>query len=205
VGAVKPRKWKTLETEIVYRTPIFNLHRKRASHPKRGERDFYLLEAVDWVNIIPLTRDKKVVMIRQWRHGIGDFTLEVPGGMVDATDESPMHAARREMIEETGFDSHRVIEIGKVHPNPAIQGNYCYSYLATGVQPVEQPHFDGSAEETEVVMVPTGEIRKMIATGHITHALTVAGFAFFHAYQPPGLGSAISNRTRRVDLKLRGK
>ncbi len=187
MSAVKPRKWKTLETEIVYRTPIFNLHRKRASHPKRGQRDFYLLEAVDWVNIIPLTRDKKVVMIRQWRHGIGGFTLEVPGGMVDTSDESPMHAARREMIEETGFDSDKIIEIGKVHPNPAIQGNYCYSYLARDVRRVEQPHFDGSAEETEVVMVPLGDIRKLIASGHITHALTVAGFAFFHAYSPPGL------------------
>ena len=185
MSAVKPRKWKTLETEIVYRTPIFNLHRKRASHPKRGERDFYLLEAADWVNIIALTRDRKVVMIRQWRHGIGDFTLEVPGGMVDASDRSPMHAARREMIEETGFDSDRIAEIGKVHPNPAIQGNYCYSYLATGVRQVERPRFDGSAEETEVVMVPLGDIRKLIATGYITHALTVAGFAFFHAYNPP--------------------
>ncbi len=183
---VKARKWKTLKTEAVYHTPIFDLHKRRAAHPKRGERDFYLLEAVDWVNIIPLTPHREVVMIRQWRHGIADFTLEVPGGMVDATDESPMHAARREMIEETGFDSSKVIEIGKVHPNPAIQGNFCYSYLATGVHEVERPHLDGSAEETEVVLVPLAAIRKMIAEGHITHALTVAGFAFFHAYNPRG-------------------
>ena len=182
---VKARKWKTLTTEAVYHTPIFDLHKRRASHPKRGERDFYLLEAVDWVNIIPLTPQREIVMIRQWRHGIADFTLEVPGGMVDATDISPLHAARREMIEETGFDSDKILEIGKVHPNPAIQGNYCYSFVATGVRQVDRPHFEGSAEETEVVMVPLGDIKAMIREGHITHALTVAGFAFFHAYNPP--------------------
>ena len=123
---MKIRKWKTLHSESVYHTPIFDLHRRRAGHTHRGERDFFILDAPSWVNIIPLTRDRKVVMVRQFRHGISGFTLEIPGGMVDPDDESPADAARRELREETGYDSARIIELGRVHPNPAIMPNFCY-------------------------------------------------------------------------------
>ena len=183
---VKPRRWKVRETEVVYSTPIFDLHRRRAAHPHRGERDFYVLDAPHWVNIIPLTGEGEVVMVKQFRHGIRGFTLEIPGGMVDPEDESPRHAARREMVEETGYDSRRIAFIGRVHPNPAIEANYCYTVLARGVRQVGKPHHDG-AEETDVVMVPLGEIPRLIASEKITHALVIAAFSFFHLYNPPRL------------------
>jgi len=107
---LKPRRWKTVRSEPVYRTPIFDLHRRRSQHPHRGERDFFVLEAPNWVNIIPLTPRHEVVMVRQYRHGIASFTLEIPGGMVDPDDLSPRAAARREMIEETGYDSARIVD-----------------------------------------------------------------------------------------------
>ena len=181
---MKPRKWRTLKSDIAYRTPIFDLHRRRSTHSRRGERDFFILDAPNWVNIIPLTNSGEVVMIRQWRHGISGFTLEVPGGMVDAEDPSPMHAARREMIEETGFDSDTIVELGKVHPNPAIQGNICFSFLADKVHQVERVVSIGD-EETEVVLVPMREIRGLIASGKVMHALTIAAFSFLHVYNPP--------------------
>ncbi|HUY28873.1 MAG TPA: NUDIX hydrolase [Candidatus Binataceae bacterium] len=181
---MKPRKWKTLHSETVYRTPIFDLERRRAAHPKRGERDFYILGATDWINIIPLTRDRRVVMVRQFRHGIADFTIEIPGGMVDAADASPMHAARREMIEETGYDSNAILALGKVHPNPAIEGNICHSFLARNVTLGCKPAELG-AEETVVELVPLANIKRMIASGEIMHALTIAAFSFFHLYNPP--------------------
>lgn len=183
-GSVKPRKWKTLHSETVYRTPIFDLERRRASHPRRGERDFYVLSATDWINIIPLTRDRRVVMVRQYRHGIADLTLEVPGGMVDLTDESPMHAARREMIEETGYDSGTILALGKVHPNPAIESNVCHSFFARDVTLGKKPAELG-AEETGVELVPLADIKGMIKSGEIMHALTIAAFSFFHLYNPP--------------------
>ena len=181
---MKPRKWKTLRSDVAYSTPIFDLHRRRSTHARRGERDFFILEAPNWVNIIPLAKNGDVVMIRQWRHGISEFTLEVPGGMVDPEDPSPMHAARREMVEETGFDSDAIVELGKVHPNPAIQGNICFSFLAENVRQVERVVSLGD-EETEVVMVPMREIRGLIAAGDIMHALTIAAFSFLHLYNPP--------------------
>jgi 8-oxo-dGTP pyrophosphatase MutT (NUDIX family) len=182
----KARKWRTLNSERVYTTPIFDLHRRRSAHPRRGERDFYVLEAPSWVNIIPLTRAREVVMVRQYRHGISDFTLEIPGGMVDPEDPTPAEAARREMVEETGYDAEIVVPLGRVNPNPAIQPNFCYSFFAPNVREIGRPHAnpDGS-EETEVVVVPLDEIKELIASGKISHALVIAAFSFFHVYNPP--------------------
>lgn len=181
---MKPRKWKTLKSDVAYRTPIFDLHRRRSLHSRRGEHDFFILDAPNWVNIIPLTRSGEVVMINQWRHGIAEFTLEIPGGMVDPEDATPMHAARREMIEESGYDSDTIVELGRVHPNPAIQGNICFSFFAKNVRQVDKPVALGN-EETEVVLVPMNEIRGLIASGAIMHALTIAAFSFMHVYNPP--------------------
>ncbi len=213
------RKWLTVDTRTVYCTPIFDLHRRRSSHPHRGQRDFYILEAPNWVNIIPLTERNEVVMVRQFRHGIESFTLEIPGGMVDPDDPHPMEAARREMIEESGYDCEHLAELGRVHPNPAIQPNYCYTYLARGVHRVAKPPSAG-AEETQVTLVPLRDIPKLIATEKITHALVIAAFSFFHLYNPPkrswvaaghgrrnsprGIGRPVARNTRVLQRASRG-
>ncbi len=194
---MKARKWRTLDTERVYNTPIFDLHRRTSAHPHRGERDFFVLEAPAWVNIIPVTPKGEVVMVRQYRHGISGFTLEIPGGMVDPEDPSPAEAARREMMEETGYDTDEVIALGRVHPNPAIQPNFCYSFFAPQVKLIAKPapSIDGS-EETEVTLVPLREINELIATGKISHALVIAAFSFFHLYNPP-----VSQPRKRASAK----
>jgi ADP-ribose diphosphatase len=188
IGASRLRayKWLTVATEQVYTTPIFDLHRRKSAHPRRGERDFYVLAAPAWVNIIPVTREREVVLVRQYRHGISRFTLEIPGGMIDPEDPNPAEAARREMIEESGYDSEVVIPLGRVHPNPAIQPNLCYSFFARNVRRIADPHPNiGGSEETEVITVPLANIKDMIASGKITHALVIAAFSFFHIYNPP--------------------
>jgi ADP-ribose pyrophosphatase len=183
---VKTRSWQMVGTERVYTTPIFDLHRRKSAHPHRGERDFYILTAPGWVNIIPVTPDRRVVLVRQYRHGISDFTLEIPGGMIDPEDPDPSEAARREMREECGYDSDVIVPLGRVHPNPAIQPNLCYSFFAPDVRKVGEPNPNiGGAEETEVELVPLAEIKPMIATGKITHALVIAAFSFFDFYNPP--------------------
>jgi 8-oxo-dGTP pyrophosphatase MutT (NUDIX family) len=183
---LKARKWRMLETERVYSTPIFDIHRRKSAHPRRGERNFFVLEAPGWVNIIPLTRSRDVIFVRQFRHGVSAFTLEIPGGMIDPEDPTPAYAAAREMREECGYDSEDIIALGRVHPNPAIQPNFCYSFLARNVHKVAEPrHNQDSSEETEVVTVPLKDVPMLIATGKITHALVIAAFAFFHVYNPP--------------------
>ena len=183
---MKARKWRTLATERVYATPIFDLHKRRSVHARRGERDFYVIDPTDWVNIIPLTAQREVILVRQFRHGIGAFTLEIPGGMIDPEDKSPAAAGRREMQEECGYDSDDIVPLGRVHPNPAIQPNFCYSFLARNVKQVLAPHSNpAGSEETEVVTVPLKSIKELIASGKITHALVIAAFSFFDVYNPP--------------------
>ncbi len=183
---MKARRWRTLDSERVFETPIFDLHRRRSAHPRRGERDFFVIDPADWVNIIPLTPKQEVIMVRQFRHGIGAFTLEIPGGMIDPDDPSPGAAGRREMIEECGYDSEDIVALGRVHPNPAIQPNFCYSFLARNVRKISVTHGNpDSSEETEVVVVPRESIRSLIASGKITHALVIAAFSFLDVYNPP--------------------
>ena len=95
--------------------------------------------------------------------------------MVDHEDVSPLHAARREMQEETGYDSDDIIPLGAIHPNPAIQGNRCHSFLARNVEKICEPSFD-TTEETEVILVPVGELPELVRQERITHALVVVAF-----------------------------
>lgn len=170
------RPWQPIATEVVYRGRIFTLEKRRQRSPRTGaEHDFDVLDSGDWVNIVPVTEDGHVVMVRQYRHGVAGFTLEVPGGMLDAEDPSPLEAARREMREESGYDSDDVVELGGVHPNPAFLNNRCHSFLARNVKRTQAPCFDGT-EETEVELVPLADIPDRIRDGTITHALVIVAF-----------------------------
>jgi 8-oxo-dGTP pyrophosphatase MutT (NUDIX family) len=165
-----------LASEIAYACRIFTIRRDRSRFSRdQAEHDFHVLESTDWVNIIPITSAQEVVLVRQFRHGIRDCTLEIPGGMVDADDPSPLAAARREMVEETGYDSERVEALGSIHPNPAIQNNLCHSFVAYDAEPRHATRFD-TTEETEVVLVPLARIPDLVRGGDITHALVVVAF-----------------------------
>jgi ADP-ribose pyrophosphatase len=176
--------WETLETEPVYDCRVFSVLRRRNRSPRTGGvHDFHVLEAPDWVNIVPITAAGQVVMVRQYRHGIADVTLEIPGGMVDAADASPLAAARREMVEETGYDSDDVVPLGAIHPNPALQGNRCHTFLARSVVPRGIPVVEGT-EHTEPVLVPLADIPDLIRRGTITHALVVVAFHWLLLHEP---------------------
>lgn len=167
--------WQRLASEIVYACRIFSLRRDRARFSRDdAEHDFHVIESTDWVNIVPVTPNGEVVLVRQFRHGIRDCTLEIPGGMVDP-GESPLVAARREMVEESGYDSSRIEVLGSIHPNPAILNNRCHSFVAFDVERRHEPTFD-STEETEIVLTPLSRIPHLIRGGDITHALVVVAF-----------------------------
>jgi 8-oxo-dGTP pyrophosphatase MutT (NUDIX family) len=154
---------------------VFQVRRDLSVNPRDGrEHDFYVIEAPDWINIVPLTAANEVVMIEQYRHGTGEVTLEIPGGMVDA-GESPRDAAAREMLEETGYASSEVVALGRTRPNPAIQNNWIHTFLARDARFESEPQFDGT-EHTAVRLVPLARIPSLIADGSITHSLVVVGF-----------------------------
>jgi len=119
-------------------------------------------------------------MVRQYRHGTEQVTLEIPGGLIEP-GEDPVRAAHREMIEETGYDSARVIQIGFVNPNPAFMTNRCHTFLAPRVEYVRKQTQD-CGEDIHVVLVPLDEIPELVANGTITHALIVAAAYQFQLY-----------------------
>jgi ADP-ribose pyrophosphatase len=175
--------WHRLASEIVYACRIFALRRDRVRFSRDDvEHDFHVIESTDWVNIVPLTSGGDVVLVRQFRHGIGDCTLEIPGGMVDP-GETPLVAARREMVEESGYDSPHIEAVGCIHPNPAIQNNRCHSFVALDAEHRHVPTFD-STEETEVVLVPLARIPDLIRAGDITHALVIVAFHWLALRSP---------------------
>lgn len=173
------RLWKRLGTRTIHETRVFNLEEISLQRPGRDEPVCYVqLRCSDWVNVIPITEDGRVILIRQYRSGTHEITLEIPGGMVDP-GEAPAATAGRELTEETGWVAESVEELGVVDPNPAIQDNRCYTFLAKGCRPIGETDFDPN-EEIETLLVPLDEIPALIADGDIRHALVVA--AFYHLF-----------------------
>ena len=175
-------QWQRIESEQVADCRVFQVRRDRALNPRGGaEHDFYCIEAVDWINIIPLTARDEVVMIEQYRHGTNEVTLEIPGGMIDV-GESAHQSAARELLEETGYRAHEVLLLGRTRPNPAIQNNWLSSFLARDVRFEQEPVFD-AAEWTVVRLVPLADVPSLIAKGVITHSLVVAAFHWLSLYK----------------------
>jgi 8-oxo-dGTP pyrophosphatase MutT (NUDIX family) len=177
--------WQRRGKRRVVDCQIFGVDSHALVHPRTGrEHEFFILEAPDWCNIVPLTREREVVMVRQRRHGIDAETLELPGGMIDPGDASPLEAARRELLEETGYGAREVVATGVIAPNPAMQTNRCWSFLAFGVEKVAEPVLDGG-EDIDVVLIPYAEIPARVARGEIEHSLVVVAFAYALGLQRP--------------------
>ena len=170
---------------MIFQHPLLSLERQRLAAAPGEERDALVLGAPDWVNVVPLLDDGRVVMVRQWRFGIAAPTLEIPGGMIDA-GETAVQAAARELREETGYAAAAVRLLGSVSPNPAILANRCVTFVATGLELVGEPQ-SGLEEELQVELVPLDEIPARVRRGDIHHALVVAAFYLLSA---AGHGSA---------------
>lgn len=181
----KIESWPTLSSKSLLETRIFALTARQARSPRTGATgEFYVLEMADWVNVIALTDEGEVLLVRQYRHGSGEVTLEIPGGLVDAEDADPIAAARRELVEETGYDAAEVVLLGSVAPNPALQPNRCHTCLATGLRRVGEQRLDPN-EDIEIVREPLTAIPELIASGAICHALVVCAFVWFLGFSPP--------------------
>jgi len=173
-----PEPWPLVRSQPGPSYRVFSIRTDTAHSPRTGrEHDFYILESADWVNVIPLTPDRQVVMVRQYRHGIRQVTLEIPGGLV-GPDDTPLEAARRELLEETGYQAEEITFIGAAHPQPAVLNNRHLTFLATDVRRTAVLDLD-EGEDIEVVLVPLSEVKRKIAGGEITNGMVILAFYWY--------------------------
>lgn len=166
---------RLVDKKVVLKTHPFDVEEMTvAIGDKQIEYPYYRLKAPDWANVLPVTFDGKAVLIRQVRAGSMRQTLETPGGVMDAGEErDPMMAAIRELEEETGFTSQRVLPLAAMNPNPAIMTNKIHFFLALSCVPnTSRTHFPDEHERIETVLVPVNELDGMVRTGQIDHALS---------------------------------
>ncbi|HEX5050548.1 MAG TPA: NUDIX hydrolase [Planctomycetota bacterium] len=177
------RDWERLGDETLLRYKVFHVRRSRRRSPRTGaEIGFFLLDTPDWVNVLALTTDEQIVMIRQFRHGSERVSLEIPGGLIDPHETDPAVAAARELREETGYEAQHLEALGVMTPNPAMMTNRCFAFLATGCRRVADLAMD-PGEDIEVVTVPVRELDEMLGRGEVDHAIVLATIAFWRAKQ----------------------
>lgn len=171
------RPWPRLDSQPVFDAGLFSVTRDRTRSPRTGhERDVYVLHMVDWLMTVPLTEQGELVMVRQYRHGSGEASLEIPGGLHDGAGERHDEGAARELAEETGYGGGVLSFLGELRPQPALMSNRVRIYLARGVRRMTSPQPD-AGEDIEVVLLDPGEIAARIASGEMNNAMTVTALA----------------------------
>ena len=170
--------WQVSTPKILFSTPIMDLVSGRVHCERTGiEKDFYKFEFPSWVNIVATTNNSEILLIRQYRFGTGQVELEIPGGAVN-DGEPPLEAGLRELLEETGYAGESSRIIGRVCPNPAIQGNFCYTVLVENAKKIADPTQD-DMEDIEVLTMPEEKVFALIKDCTINHGLVLNGLMFY--------------------------
>lgn len=171
-------EWKKVRASPPTDHHIFKLTTLTVADPRTGkEYPRVTLDCPDWVNVVAVTDDDRVVLIRQFRFGVWRDTLEIPGGMLDPGEDA-LTAAARELEEETGYRPRHIVPIGISEPNPATQNNRLHHFLATGCTRAHQGEQDES-EDIVVELVPAAKIDDLVLTGAISHALVVTALYYW--------------------------
>ncbi len=173
-----PQRWKKLGARNVARTRIFDVQSVDYHHPHREKaQDFFVISAPDWVNVLALTPERHLVLVRQFRYGTNDFSVEIPGGVMNAGEEA-VAAGLRELQEETGYVGGRARLLGTVHPNPAMQNNRCHLVLVEDAHRSAELAWDPD-EEFEIMTKPVDEVYALAYRGGITHAMVLDALLLF--------------------------
>jgi len=177
------RPWVQVKSTPLGDFRIFTLRSDQKISPRTGQpHDFFILDCVDWVNVIAVTPDNQLVMVEQYRHGSNTVELEIPGGIMDAHDDSPIHTAIRELKEETGYEGENARLIGEIFSNPAILTNKTFTVLVQNCALRYDVQLDGGEDLTTRVVAIT-EIPNLIRAGRIRHSLVVVALYHFDLWQ----------------------
>ncbi|MGE0142417.1 MAG: NUDIX hydrolase [Planctomycetota bacterium] len=173
-----PKPWPETRRARLAQYYVFDVQIAHRVSPRTGrEMGFFIIDTLDWVNVIAETTAGEIVLVHQFRHGPATATIEIPGGAIEL-GENPAVAAARELREETGYaSSSSPIYLGSVNPNPALFTNRCHSYLIRGCERVGDPDPD-AGEDFEVLTLPLTELESRVLRGEIDHALVLNALYF---------------------------
>ena len=166
-------KWKILSSEYLFNDLWFKV-RKDICETQQGKiiNPYYVYEFPEWATAFALTEDNKVIMVRQYRHPVGEVIIELPGGCVDDTDKDYQTAIARELLEETGYSFSSYESLGKISANPSTNTNWMHMFLAKGGKKVSGQKLDHN-EEIIVELYSIDELKKMIRENKIIQAMHV--------------------------------
>ena len=177
--ADKIRKWEKRGSRICSDQRIFQVREDQLINPRTGkEHNMVVLECPDWVNIVALTPDREVVLVRQYRPGSESVELEIPGGMMDPGEDDPVETAVRELQEETGYTGGNARKIGECFANPAIMNNRVHTILVENCRLTHEVKLD-AGEDITTVLVKADELPQLVKEGKIRHSIILAALQFF--------------------------
>lgn len=167
-------KWKTLSSEYIFNDRWFKVRKEKCETPGGKIVDpYYVYEFPTWVGAVPVTEDGKIVMVRQYRHALGETCIEIPGGCVDDTDNDFEAAIERELLEETGYAFTSIEYLGKISPNPSTNSNLLHMFLAKGGKKAAFQKLDEN-EEIEVVLLSIDELKQLLRENKIIQSMHVS-------------------------------
>ncbi len=168
--------WNRLSSKSGPELPLFKVRIDTMQHPISSEEfPRLVLETSDWVTVVAITTDRRVVMVEQYRFGVGELTIEPVAGMIDKNEDS-LDAAKRELLEETGFGDGAWRYLGSVQANPAIHNNVCHHWLVEDVELKQEPTPD-SGEAIRVHLMTLEAIKDAIADGRLRHSLGLSALS----------------------------
>ena len=171
---MKNMKWKTISSEYIFNDRWFKVRKEKCETPHGKIVDpYYVYDFPTWVGALPVTEDGKFVMVRQYRHALGETILEIPGGCVDDTDKDFEEAVAREVLEETGYSFSSFEYLGKISPNPSTNSNLLHMFLAKGGKKVALQKLDEN-EEIEVVLLTIEELKQLLKENKIIQSMHVS-------------------------------
>lgn len=175
--------WQKLSSQLLGNFRIFTVRSDRKVSPRtQAEHDLFVIDCANWVNIVAVTPRQEIVMVEQYRHGSNTVELEIPGGMIDKKDASPVAGGVRELREETGYEGTNARLIGEIFPNPAIMSNVCYTVLVENCELTHPVEFD-SGEDLITRLVPVADIPQLVADKKIRHSLVAVALYHFDLWQ----------------------